>query len=151
MLKRRRGQNASINPALEEIEVDENTLRASLTCELCEKVLRDANTVVRSLLLLLNVVDDDEEEEAFSFSLLLSFSLSLSSSSFSLRAQNASTMIYVRNIYSLSRDIINDNRRNVCTRFVSSASVRRLSSGNQIIVRRVFRLQEEEEEEKELV
>jgi len=130
--------------------VDENTLRASLTCELCEKVLRDANTVVRSLLLLLNVVDDDEEEEAFSFSLLLSFSLSLSSSSFSLRAQNASTMIYVRNIYSLSRDIINDNRRNVCTRFVSSASVRRLSSGNQIIVRRVFRLQEEEEE-KELV
>jgi len=131
--------------------VDENTLRASLTCELCEKVLRDANTVVRSLLLLLNVVDDDEEEEAFSFSLLLSFSLSLSSSSFSLRAQNASTMIYVRNIYSLSRDIINDNRRNVCTRFVSSASVRRLSSGNQIIVRRVFRLQEEEEEEKELV
>ena len=147
MLKRRRGQNASINPALEEIEVDENTLRASLTCELCEKVLRDANTVVRSLLLLLlNVVDDDEEEEAFSFSLLLSFSLSLSSSSFSLRAQNASTMIYVRNIYSLSRDIINDNRRNVCTRFVSSASVRRLSSGNQIIVRRVFRLQEEEEQ-----
>ena len=131
--------------------MDENTLRASLTCELCEKVLRDANTVVRSLLLLLNVVDDDEEEEAFSFSLLLSFSLSLSSSSFSLRAQNASTMIYVRNIYSLSRDIINDNRRNVCTRFVSSASVRRLSSGNQIIVRRVFRLQEEEEEEKELV
>ena len=80
MLKRRRGQNASINPALEEIEVDENTLRASLTCELCEKVLRDANTVVRSLillLLLLNVVDDDEEEEAFSFSLLLFFSLSL--------------------------------------------------------------------------
>ena len=135
--------------------MDENTLRASLTCELCEKVLRDANTVVRSLLLLLllllNVVDDDEEEEAFSFSLLLSFSLSLSSPSFSLRAQNASTMIYVRNIYSLSRDIINDNRRNVCTRFVSSASVRRLSSGNQIIVRRVFRLQEEEEEEKELV
>ena len=86
--------------------MDENTLRASLTCELCEKVLRDANTVVRSLLLLLllllNVVDDDEEEEAFSFSLLLSFSLSLSSSSFSLRAQNASTMIYVCNIYSLS-------------------------------------------------
>ena len=77
MLKRRRGQNASINPALEEIEVDENTLRASLTCELCEKVLRDANTVVRSLLLLLNVVDDDEEEEAFSFSLLLFFSLYL--------------------------------------------------------------------------
>ena len=95
MLKRRRGQNASINPALEEIEVDENTLRASLTCELCEKVLRDANTVVRSLilLLLLSVDDDDDEEEAFSFSLLLSFSLSLSSSSFSLRAQNASTMI----------------------------------------------------------
>ena len=83
--------------------------------------------------------------------LFFSFSLSISSSSFSLRAQNASTMIYVRNIYSLSRDIINDNRRNVCTRFVSSASVRRLSSGNQIIVRRVFRLQEEEEEEKELV
>ena len=82
--------------------MDENTLRASLTCELCEKVLRDANTVVRSLLLLLNVVDDDEEEEAFSFSLLLSFSLSLSSPSFSLRAQNASTMIYVCNIYSLS-------------------------------------------------
>ena len=126
--------------------MDENTLRASLTCESCKKVLRDANTVVRSLFLLLNVVDDDEEEEAFSFSLLLSFSLSLSSSSFSLRAQNASTMIYVRNIYSLSRDIINDNRRNVCTRFVSSASVRRLSSGNLIIVRRVFRLQEEEEQ-----
>ena len=105
MLKRRRGQNASINPALEEIEVDENTLRASLTCELCEKVLRDANTVVRSLillLLLLNVVDDDEEEEVLSFSLLLSFSLSISSSSFSLRAQNASTMIYACNIYSLS-------------------------------------------------
>ena len=75
-----------------------------------------------------------------------SLSLSLSPPSFSLRAQNASTMIYVRNIYSLSRDIINDNRRNVCTRFVSSASVRRLSSGNLIIVRRVFRLQEEEEQ-----
>ena len=95
------------------------------------------------------VVDD---EEAFSF-FFFSLSLSLSPPSFSLRAQNALTMIYICNIYSLSlslsasaRDIINDNRRNVCTRFVSSASVRRLSSGNLIIVRRVFRLQEEEEQ-----
>ena len=90
MLKRRRGQNASINPALEEIEVDENTLRASLTCELCEKVLRDANTVVRSLILLLLLSvddDDDDEEEAFSFSLLLSFSLSLSLPLLSLYAR----------------------------------------------------------------
>ena len=46
MLKRRRGQNASINPALEHIEVDADILRASLTCELCKNILREANTVV---------------------------------------------------------------------------------------------------------
>ena len=50
MLKRRRGQNASINPALEHIEVDADILRASLTCELCENILREANTVVCFLL-----------------------------------------------------------------------------------------------------
>ena len=54
MLKRRRGQNASINPALEHIEVDADILRASLTCELCENILREANTVVCFLLVFLN-------------------------------------------------------------------------------------------------
>ncbi|CAL6390894.1 unnamed protein product [Bathycoccus prasinos] len=49
MLKRRRGQNASINPALEHIEVDADILRASLTCELCKNILREANTVTECL------------------------------------------------------------------------------------------------------
>ena len=55
MLKRRRGQNASINPALEHIEVDADILRASLTCELCKNILREANTVVCFLLVFLSV------------------------------------------------------------------------------------------------
>ena len=46
MLKRRRGQNASITPAFEHIEVDADILRASLTCEVCKNILREANTVV---------------------------------------------------------------------------------------------------------
>ena len=50
MLKRRRGQNASINPVLEHIEADADILRASLTCELCKNILREANTVVCFLL-----------------------------------------------------------------------------------------------------
>ena len=54
MLKRRRGQNASINPALEHIEVDADILRASLTCELCKNILREANTVVCFLLVFFN-------------------------------------------------------------------------------------------------
>ena len=45
--RRRRGQNASTNPGLEEIEVDLDVLRESLKCELCKNLLRDANTVVR--------------------------------------------------------------------------------------------------------
>ena len=147
MLKRRRGQNASINPALEEIEVDENTLRASLTCESCKKVLRDANTVVRYYYFIMfkNVLLT-MKKSIFLFS---SFSLSLSLPLLSLYARKRHWRTYILFILSLSasaRDAINDNRRNVCTRFVSSASVRRLSSGNLIIVRRVFRLQEEEEQ-----